>query len=164
MGNPYDVPYVVQPEEAPLEYNHECYQAGDCIMVKQNDIGCFMDPIYPEPPVDCCFPEYCVGDNGVPFAGYRVPFTIPPGECIVLPIPILEGCAPPGSVRFFYCSSCLYLGIDGDPITDPTDPVAMSGGGGYPNPTMIDLNGCESTLHLCTADSVPVDGMLMFYC
>lgn len=164
MANPFDIPYVVSEDESPLTYNRRCYYAGETIQVKQNDLVCFLETVLPEQEKDCCFPEYCVTDSGTPYAGYRVPFTIPVGDVLVLPVPQIEGCKPPGSVRFFYCSSCVYAAIDSDPIVDPTDPVAMTGGGAYPNPTMFDLNGCEETIHLVSGDSAPVDGMLMFYC
>ena len=164
MANPYDIKYLVKAEEAPLTYNGECYLADEVIRVKQNHIGCFMGQLPPEEPLDCCFPEYCVGPDGVPFSGYRVPFTIPAGEVAILPIPSIEGCNPPNKVRFFYCSGCVYLGIDADPLVDPEDPVAANGGGAYPNPTMIDLTGCEETIHLSSGDASDVSGMLMFYC
>lgn len=165
MANPFDIPYVVSEEEAPLTYKRACpYEAGETIMVKRNDIGCFLEDILPEPELDCCFPEYCVGADGVPFAGYRVPFCIPPGEVLVIPVPSIPGCVPAGSVRFFYCSGCVWLGIDSDPIVDPEDPIAIAGGGAYPNPTMINLTGCEETIHLSSDDPVEVKGTLMFYC
>lgn len=165
MGaNPYDVPYVVGEHESPLTYNRVCYYAGDTIYVKQNDIGCFLEDLPEAEPLDCCFPEYCVGPEGVPFAGHRVNFVVPAGGVAVLPIPVIEGCNPPGRVCFFFCSSCLWLGVDADPVVDAEDPVSLAGGGAFPNPICIDLTGCEETLHLATDDATDVKGTLMFYC
>ena len=164
MANPYDIPYVVGEDESPLTYNRQCYYAGDIVHVKQNDITCFLDEVLPEQPLNCCFPEYCVGPDGVPFPGHRVNFVIPPNDVAIIPVPTIEGCAPPGQVRFFYCSSCVWLGIDSDPIVEADDPLSIAGGAAFPNPIMIDLTGCEETIHLASDDATPVKGTLMFYC
>jgi hypothetical protein len=116
-----------------------------------------------------CFPEYCVGKDGAPTTGYRVPVTVPAGAIFEQPVAAIEGCRPPAMVCFHYCANCLYVGYDSPPIVDPEDPIAQAGGGADPNPTCRDLvddktGECVEVLHIYNPSDVDVLVTLSYYC
>lgn len=158
MANPYDTQYTVQESDGVLKYKGVCYQPGDVISLKSTEKYCFFDEIFPQTN-DACFPEYC--EDGGDYAGFRVPFEIPDGGVSITDIPSLAGCCAPTKAVFSHCGECIYLGIDADPITDPSDPLAQQGGGGYANPKLICLSAGQSTLHL--AGEPGTTGMISFY-
>ena len=173
MANPYDVQYVVTRadvgglEGGSLTWNGKCYAEGDTIAVDHLDILCFMGEIKPEAPLDNCFPEYCLTADGYPTKGYRVPVLVPANGVVEIhTVPSIDGCAAAGMVCFHYCSPCLYVGYDADPIIDPMDPDGQTGGGADPNPTCRDLieNGVAvETIHMSNPTDADVLVMLSYY-
>ena len=170
MVSAYAFEYVVQDSDGPLEYpagSCKIYQPGESIWVSHTDKMCFFKLLLPEDAPDCCFPEYCVTDKGFTTKGYRVPVQVPAGATIPQPVAAIEGCAPPAMVCFHYCGPCLYVGYDAEPVIDPADPMAATGGGADPNPTCRDLieNGvCVETLYIHNPSAEDVLVTLSYYC
>ncbi len=168
MASPYDFLYTVQESDGVLEYPRGvCHQVGDTIRVPFKDKMCFFEDVLPANEPACCFPEYCVGPDGVPTGGFRVPVLVPAGGTVAQPVASKEGCAPPAMVCFHYCGSCLYVSYDAPPVIDPEDPNAACGGGADPNPTCRDLieNGvCVETIHIHNPSAADVLVMLSYYC
>ena len=167
MASPYFVDYVVPDGTGSLTYNRKCYKDGETIKVPQPDICCFMDEVALAEKPGKCFPMYCLGADGYPTAGYRVPILVPAGGAVTIAtVPTIEGCAPANMVCFHYCSPCLYVGYNADPITDPADADGQLGGGADPNPTCRDLidNGeVVETIHMTNPTDSDVIVMLSYY-
>lgn len=167
MGNPYDTAHVIEEGDGPLCYNKVVYEEGQSVPLKFGEKLCFeqTQPSADNKPKG--FPSYCVDAKGYPTDDYRVIVEVPAMSTSPVDVASIEGCAPPGMVCFHYCSACLYVGYDAEPVIDPKDPIAATGGAADPNPTcrkLIENGKCVEQLFIHNPTDAPVLVTLSYYC